>query len=165
VVTGPTGGSLTLQPDGSFTYAPRSSSTRTDSFTYRATDPQGLISSTATVTLTITQVACGPRPSVAVTTSVANGALLATVSASDTDAPTNNRLQSIQFGELQNATVTLNGQPVASGQTVTLPANTTSQSFTVRRITAGKATTVPFTVVDGCGSWKTFVGGGTAAGF
>ena len=29
----------------------------------------------------------------------------------------------------------------------------------------GQPAMVPFTVVDGCGEWKTFVGGGTAAGF
>ena len=35
----------------------------------------------------------------------------------------------------------------------------------VRRVTAGQATTVRFTVTDDCGEWQTFVGGGTAAGF
>jgi hypothetical protein len=33
------------------------------------------------------------------------------------------------------------------------------------RQAAGQATTVPFVVTDNCGPWKSFVGGGTAAGF
>ena len=44
-------------------------------------------------------------------------------------------------------------------------ANTVAADFTVERVTPGQATMVPFTVVDGCGEWQTFVGGGTAAGF
>jgi hypothetical protein len=35
----------------------------------------------------------------------------------------------------------------------------------IRRVTPGQATTIPLVIVDGCGEWKTFVGGGTAAGF
>ena len=37
--------------------------------------------------------------------------------------------------------------------------------LTVERIEPGEATTVPFVVVDDCGEWPTFVGGGTSAGF
>jgi hypothetical protein len=73
-----------------------------------------------------------------------------------------------KFGTFQNATVTVigqGGQTIASGQTYTAPANLTAVDFTVERVTPGQPTTVPFTVVDGCGEWKTFVGGGTAAGF
>jgi hypothetical protein len=76
-----------------------------------------------------------------------------------------NALQQLKFGALQNAKVTYNGQQVNSNQTVTLPANATAADFTVERVTAGQPTTVPVTVVDGCGDWKTFVGGGASAGF
>ena len=69
------------------------------------------------------------------------------------------------YSTLQNATVTLNGQPISSGQTVTLPTNTLALDFTVKRVTLGQSTTVPFTIVDGCGEWQTFVGGGPSAGF
>jgi hypothetical protein len=48
---------------------------------------------------------------------------------------------------------------------VTLPGNVTVADFTVERVTPGQPTTVPLTVVDGCGEWKTFVGGGSGAGF
>jgi hypothetical protein len=37
--------------------------------------------------------------------------------------------------------------------------------LTVSRVTAGQATTIPLIVVDGCGEWPTFVGGGASAGF
>jgi hypothetical protein len=36
-------------------------------------------------------------------------------------------------------------------------------AFTVRRTTAGQAAQVPFVVVDGCGEWPSFVGGGPNA--
>jgi subtilisin family serine protease len=38
-------------------------------------------------------------------------------------------------------------------------------SFQVRRQVAGSPTTLPFIVTDSCGDWKSFVGGGTRAGF
>jgi thermitase len=41
----------------------------------------------------------------------------------------------------------------------------TTATFQVARQTAGQPTTVPLNVVDGCGTWPTFVGGGVAAGF
>jgi hypothetical protein len=76
-----------------------------------------------------------------------------------------NLLQQVRFGAFQNATVTMNGQPITSGQVLTLPATTLAVDFTVQRATPGQSTTVPFTVVDGCGEWPTFVGGGANAGF
>jgi VCBS repeat-containing protein len=164
VVTGPTRGRLELRLDGSFTYAPTGSAGGTDTFTYRVVDPQGN-AATGTATITITAVACGPRPTVSVQTSVVGGALQATVTATETGTPTQNRLQSITFGTLQNAVVTLNGETIANGQTVTLPAGSMAQSFTVRRVEAGRPATVPLTVTDQCGSWPTFVGGGAGAAF
>ena len=80
VVTGPTRGTLNVQPNGAFTYTPTGSGGGTDTFTYRVVDPQGN-AATGTATIAITAVACGPRPSVIVTTQVAGGALQATVSA------------------------------------------------------------------------------------
>ena len=52
VVSGPAGGALTLNADGSFSYAPDPAFYGTDSFTYAAADGTGL-SATATVTLTV----------------------------------------------------------------------------------------------------------------
>jgi VCBS repeat-containing protein len=50
--TGPSHGSLVLQPDGSFTYAPFAGFIGTDGFTYRADDGD-LTSALATVTITV----------------------------------------------------------------------------------------------------------------
>jgi len=114
---------------------------------------------------TLPASACAPRPRL-VTTPVAGGGKLSVhLEATPKNTQENNVLTQITFGTFQNAKVTFNGQQVASGQTITLPANTVAADFTVERVTPGQATTVPFTVVDGCGPWPTFVGGGASAGF
>ena len=77
----------------------------------------------------------------------------------------NNVLQRVTFDRLDNARVEVNGQPITAGQTHTPPANATAVDFTVQRVTLGQTTTVRYTVVDGCGEWKSFVGGGTGADF
>ena len=53
VVSGPANGTLTLYPDGSFTYVPGPGFAGTDSFDYKATDA-GVTTATARVTLTVT---------------------------------------------------------------------------------------------------------------
>jgi VCBS repeat-containing protein len=52
LLSGPSSGSLSVNPDGSFTYTPNSGFTGTDSFTYQVNDG-ALNSNTATVTLTV----------------------------------------------------------------------------------------------------------------
>src|SRR4029453_16279878 len=54
-VTGPAHGTLTLDPDGSFTYTPAANYNGPDTFTYRASDGSAQ-SSPATVTITVTAV-------------------------------------------------------------------------------------------------------------
>jgi YVTN family beta-propeller protein len=173
----PAHGLLALQPSGAFSYKPAEGFVGTDSFTYIAED-QTNFSAPAIVTITVSTpptVApvsdCSPRPPVQVTQSVGGGKLAAHLQMSRLnlrDSQRSNALQSIRFGALQNAKVTLitlNGQAIASGQTVTLPPGTASLDFTVERAAPGQQTTVPFTVVDGCGEWSSFVGGGPSAGF
>src|SRR5262249_22030131 len=58
VIGGPSHGSLTLNPDGSFTYTPASGYSRPDSLTYKANDGT-FDSNLATVSLTVG----GPVPS------------------------------------------------------------------------------------------------------
>lgn len=53
VVRQPKRGSVTLQPDGSFTYTPKKNKVGIDSFTFTATDASGKTSREATVTVTI----------------------------------------------------------------------------------------------------------------
>ncbi|MDH3967696.1 MAG: Ig-like domain-containing protein, partial [Rhodospirillales bacterium] len=57
--SGPTNGSVTLNPDGSFSYVPNADFNGTDSFTYVANDGQA-DSNVATVTITVTPVNDAP---------------------------------------------------------------------------------------------------------
>jgi len=59
VVTGPTHGALTLNPDGSFTYTPNANYYGADSFTYKANDG-AVDSNIATVNLTVNPVNDAP---------------------------------------------------------------------------------------------------------
>lgn len=56
LVAGPTHGTLTLRPDGSFTYVPGATFTGLDSFTYQTKDSTNLLGNVATVALA-TQIA------------------------------------------------------------------------------------------------------------
>jgi YVTN family beta-propeller protein len=164
VVSGPAHGTLDLQPNGGFSYTPRRERAGTDTFTYRATDPTGL-ASTATVSITVNPITCGPRPTVQVQSAVADGALQVTVSVSDVNGPTQNELRELRFAAPVNGRITLNGQAQTDAFTHTPPAGTARVGFSVQRVTPGQATTVPLTVVDRCGTWPTFVGGGANSGF
>jgi VCBS repeat-containing protein len=64
LVSGPSHGTLTLNPDGSFTYTPATNHTGSDSFTYQASDGN-LASELATVILTVTAVNDPPTVTVA----------------------------------------------------------------------------------------------------
>jgi VCBS repeat-containing protein len=64
LVSGPSRGTLILNPDGSFTYTPATNHSGSDSFTYQASDGT-LASELATVTLTVTAVNDTPTVTVA----------------------------------------------------------------------------------------------------
>ena len=85
------------------------------------------------------------------------------VSATPLNGPTNNPLLRLEFGQLVNARATVNGRPAASNATIPIQAGTFEVRLVVERVMPGQAATVPFTVVDGCGPWPTFVGGGPDA--
>ena len=61
VVRQPRRGKLTLNEDGTFTYAPKKNKVGVDSFTYTATDPAGNVSREATVTVTILKPTDAPQ--------------------------------------------------------------------------------------------------------
>jgi hypothetical protein len=109
--------------------------------------------------------ACAPHPGVTATPAAGGGALQVHVEPSPVTLQQNNRLIELRFGQFDNGKVTYNGQPLTSGQTITLPPNSVAADFSVARVTPGQPTTIHMTVVDSCGAWPTFVGGGTAAGF
>jgi hypothetical protein len=109
--------------------------------------------------------ACSPRPPITVDTHpTGDGRLQVTVTA-DTQGPNGaNRLSELRFGAGTNVLVDIAGQSGRVGPfTVSLTGTPTSGTFFVRRATPGQATTAPLTVVDSCGEWPTFVGGGPSA--
>ncbi len=55
----PKRGTVTIAPDGSFTYTPKKNKVGVDSFTYTAADPAGNVSREATVTVTILKPGSG----------------------------------------------------------------------------------------------------------
>jgi YVTN family beta-propeller protein len=164
VVTPPIHGTLTLQPGGAFTYTPAARFAGTDRFTYRATD-QTHLSSTASVSLTVNPMPCGAHPTIPVRTAVLDGVLSVEVEAPNLSGPLRNQLLELRFDAPVNGRVTLAGVSHIDAFTHTVTDGSARLTFTVQRVTAGQATTVPFTVVDRCGSWQTFVGGGTGSAF
>lgn len=164
LVTGPTHGRLDLSANGVFTFTPDSGYAGPDSFTYRATDG-AQPSNVATAAITVTPTECVPRPRVRTSPAAGGGKLSVHIEATPLNTQENNPLQSVRFGALQNAKVVLNGQSIASGQVMATPTGVVFVDFVVERLVPGRATMVPFTVVDGCGVWQTFVGGGAGAGF
>jgi uncharacterized protein (DUF1501 family) len=101
--------------------------------------------------------ACSPRPPVHMTATPGGGQLQVTVTAGG------GTIKQIRFGPTQNAIVSVNGQSGQTGSFTYAPASATAQaSFIVRRAAGGPAT-VPIVVVDDCGEWPTFVGGGASA--
>jgi uncharacterized protein (DUF1501 family) len=103
--------------------------------------------------------ACSPRPPARVTSTASGGQLNVTVQAGA------GQIREIRFGPTSNALVNVGSLTDAMGTFDHQPTSATAQvSFTVRR-QAGGAVTVPIVVVDDCGEWKSFVGGGASAGF
>ena len=109
-------------------------------------------------------VACSaPRPNVQVTNAKgATGVLNVTVQAG---AGTISR---IDFGTprpVENGSVSVTGG--AQNQTGAFSYAPNSPPATVQLVVQSpdrsRATTVPFTVTDGCGTWPTFVGGGAGS--
>jgi hypothetical protein len=100
----------------------------------------------------------GPRKA-----AVRGGRLQVTVTATANPGQATNTVQSIRFGPSNGAEVEIQGRPASGAAfTIDLPAGATQTTFTVHRTVGGPVQT-PFTVVDGCGEWKTFVGGGPSS--
>jgi uncharacterized protein len=105
LVSGPSHGTLTLNPDGSFTYTPASNYNGTDSFTYKANDGNG-DSNIASVSITVNAVNDAP---VCVTpqsgSTNEDTALNSSVACTDIDNPT---LTYSKVGNPSHGTVTVN---------------------------------------------------------
>jgi hypothetical protein len=111
------------------------------------------------------RTACGPRPSAAISTQpYGPGSLLVTLTAGTSDLLPNNTIEVLRFGAAANARIEIPGQAARSGSfDVAMPAGTRQVTFVVSRVTPNQPTTVPIIVVDRCGDWRTFVGGGRTA--
>jgi hypothetical protein len=107
--------------------------------------------------------ACAPRTNVNVRSEPSgDGRLRVTVTADPS-----NPMSAIRFDQPRNAFIDIQNGPgsVAGELNYPLPAGTTSFTFFLRRQVAGQPSTVPFTVTDSCGSWRSLAGGGVAAPF
>jgi hypothetical protein len=106
----------------------------------------------------VMQAACTPRPPVRVSVASSSETLLnVTITAGQ------GALSAVRLGRVTGATVEVPGRaPITTGN-VSLPLapGATTTGFAVRRQGPGVAGTVEMVVVDGCGEWSTFVGGGT----
>ncbi len=86
LATSPTRGTLTaFQPDGSFTYTPQADYSGTVTFTYRAQDPAGNLSSPVIVTLTLAPVNDPPVAADDARATAAGTPVSVPVTANDTD--------------------------------------------------------------------------------
>ena len=142
------------------------------SFTVRVTDANGT-SATRPLTLTVDvppPCTFGPKVGVSVAKDGSGGLVVTLVAVPTTGTP-NNRLKELRFEA--GANVRIDVPAVAGGRaglvdasgnvTLTLTEQPDHLTFSLHRRANGAAT-VQLTVVDGCGTWHTFVGGG-ANGF
>ncbi|MFN9626739.1 MAG: beta strand repeat-containing protein, partial [Planctomycetota bacterium] len=128
ITTQPTNGTVTVGTDGNVTYQHNDSSTTSDSFAYTIKDVNGLTSSPASVTVTVTQTS-NPPTAVADTISLAKGAS-ATVNLANNDTA---GTAAINRGSIVITTQPTNGTvTVGTDGNVTYQHNdssTTSDSF------------------------------------
>ena len=106
-----------------------------------------------------------PRPSVRVAAHPAGGALAVTVATSPRNDGSANPIRAIRFDAATNARISIGGTTTSGPYTFTPTEGRAEHGFVVARVAPGQPATVPFTVVDSCGEWRTFVGGGPDAGF
>jgi thermitase len=120
-------------------------------------------------------VACSPRPNISVTSQSQGNYSKVTLTANGLG----NAIRFVQVngtaGTPVNGTLVMpssfDGAPDITaldwgGAQTFVPAQTDKQVvMRLSRTTPNTPTTVPFKVQDACGSWQTFVGGGTSAGF
>ncbi|MFZ4411309.1 MAG: tandem-95 repeat protein, partial [Paracraurococcus sp.] len=140
LVSGPAGGSLTLNANGSFAYTPNANANGSDSFTYRTFDGTAY-SANQTVTLTVTPVNDAPvaaADAVSATAGVAQQVAVAALLANDSDA------------EGDGLSITAVGSPV--GGTAVLSGSTITYTPTG---TAANTGTFNYTVSDGQGGTAT----------
>jgi hypothetical protein len=108
---------------------------------------------------------CAPRPSNQVAV-VRDGPerLRVTIAAGTLPATPVNALREVRFGPAQNALIDVPDGPSGStGGFTVRPPDGARLTFYVRRASPGGAATVPLILIDECGEYRTFVGGGAGA--
>ena len=130
---------------------------------YYATNQFGGITTSPIAPIGAPPRCSAPVTSPRVRTQAVGGRLQVTIQATPVGVGQAGTLSEVRFGRFDNASVTQNGRPVTANQTVTFSPASPSATFDVGRVTAGRASTVFFTVLDSCGSWSSFVGGGATA--
>jgi hypothetical protein len=109
---------------------------------------------------------CTPRPRI-LTTIVPGGAgqLQVTLSAGFTPGAPNNRINRVHIGQASNALIDVpGGQSGIQGNVdLDLPGVPSTVFFVRRADPNTPSVTVPLVVTDDCGTWPTFVGGGSRA--
>jgi len=86
------------------------------------------------------------------------GRLRVTVTTTGAAAP----ISALRFGPATNAIVDAPGAPAAlpGNFNVAPPSGSASYTFVIQRTAPSVAAQVPFVVVDACGEWPSFAGGG-----
>jgi hypothetical protein len=88
-----------------------------------------------------------------------------TIASDEAPATPGNRLRELQVGATTNAGVDVTGGPsgLTGNAVVPLPGRPPAVEILVYRVDPSRAATVQLVVVDDCGAWPTFVGGGPGA--
>jgi VCBS repeat-containing protein len=133
-VSGPSHGTLALNPDGSFSYTPNADFNGTDSFTYQAKDSHGSLSTAATVTITVSPVNDKPTdislsPS-SVEENQPSGTTVGTLSSADVDAGDSHTYTLVTGdGDADNGSFTIDGNTLKTNSQFDFEAK---DSYTIR---------------------------------
>ena len=110
LVANPSHGTVTIMPDGSFTYVPNPEFSGSDAFQYKAVDKDGGESDATTVTVTVTEVNDAPTANADTATVAEDGSVTIAVLANDVTGPDNESSQTLTVtaASALHGTVTIN---------------------------------------------------------
>jgi lysophospholipase L1-like esterase len=145
-------------PEPTATLTPTPTQTPTSTPTRTATATETPVPTLAPIP-TSTSAPCAPRPPVQVSAQAIGGRLGVTIAVTGAG----NSLRVIRVGAARNATIEIANRSGTADFTAPLVGSPTSIVGTVTRVRPGQAVHVPLVVVDQCGEWQTFVGGGPNA--